>query len=196
MCRVVTGGLRLDGAWKLDGRVWMTSCAAQPAQLDEHLRDTASERGDHGGQLCSTLAPVGVAVGADQLLVDAPGRFDFDVVFDREQRRESLLLPVGEQVGADVQHPASQVQRIVLPAPPTVEAALDPATALIEGITGQVRSTRGAVPVSRPVRFPGPPPEPDVRLSPHPALHEVVPMVIRVLARPMVTRCCPDSGSG
>ena len=35
-----------------------------------------------------------------------------------------------------------------------------------------VRSGRSAVPVSRPVRFCGPPPEPDVRLSTHPALHE------------------------
>ncbi|PWU54776.1 hypothetical protein DLJ47_11755 [Micromonospora sp. S4605] len=35
-----------------------------------------------------------------------------------------------------------------------------------------MRSGRGAVSVFRPVRFRGPPPEPDVRLSPHPALHK------------------------
>ena len=33
-----------------------------------------------------------------------------------------------------------------------------------------VRSDRSAVPIFRSVRFCGPPPEPDVRLSPHPAL--------------------------
>jgi hypothetical protein len=35
-----------------------------------------------------------------------------------------------------------------------------------------VGSDRGAVPVFRQVRFPSPSPEPDVRLSTHPALHE------------------------
>jgi hypothetical protein len=34
-----------------------------------------------------------------------------------------------------------------------------------------VRSARGAVPVFRPVRFPGPPPEPGVHVSVHRALH-------------------------
>ncbi|NNN14774.1 MAG: hypothetical protein HKL82_02815 [Acidimicrobiaceae bacterium] len=34
-----------------------------------------------------------------------------------------------------------------------------------------VGSDRGALPASRQVGFPGPPSEPDVRLSPHPALH-------------------------
>ena len=33
-------------------------------------------------------------------------------------------------------------------------------------------SGRGAVPALRLVRFPGPPSEPDVRVSTHPALHE------------------------
>ena len=35
-----------------------------------------------------------------------------------------------------------------------------------------VESDRSAVPASRLVRFSGPLPEPDVRLPPHPALHE------------------------
>ena len=35
-----------------------------------------------------------------------------------------------------------------------------------------VGSARGAVSALPPARFPGPPPEPDVRLSPHPALHD------------------------
>ena len=36
-----------------------------------------------------------------------------------------------------------------------------------------IGSDQGAVPVFRLVRFPGPPTEPDVRLSPHPALHQL-----------------------
>lgn len=38
-----------------------------------------------------------------------------------------------------------------------------------------IGSDQGAVPVFRPVRFPGPPTEPDVRLATHPALHQVMP---------------------
>jgi len=38
-----------------------------------------------------------------------------------------------------------------------------------------VGSDQGAVSAFQPVRFPGPPSEPDVRLSPHPALHVSVP---------------------
>ena len=38
-----------------------------------------------------------------------------------------------------------------------------------------VGSDRGAVSAFRPVRFPGPPSEPDVRLSPHRALHVSTP---------------------
>jgi hypothetical protein len=44
-----------------------------------------------------------------------------------------------------------------------------------------VGSDRGAVPASRLVRFPGPSPEPDVRLPPHPALHEPLPFGYAVL---------------
>ena len=40
-----------------------------------------------------------------------------------------------------------------------------------DGVRGEVRSARSAVLASPPVRFPGPPSAPDVRLSPHPALH-------------------------
>lgn len=47
----------------------------------------------------------------------------------------------------------------------------------------------GALPISRPVGFPCPPSEPDVRLPPHPALH-----VIRPLGA-VVRLCCSPRGS-
>jgi hypothetical protein len=43
---------------------------------------------------------------------------------------------------------------------------------LIDWVARLVESDRGAVPAFRLVRFPVPLPEPDVRLPPHPALHE------------------------
>jgi hypothetical protein len=50
---------------------------------------------------------------------------------------------------------------------------LHPVQAGLTGVLGdRVRSTQGAVSASRLVRFPGPPPEPDVPVSEHPALHK------------------------
>jgi len=43
-----------------------------------------------------------------------------------------------------------------------------------------VESGRGAVSPFRVVRFPGPLPEPDVRLPPHPALHGLVPLGVTI----------------
>ena len=42
-------------------------------------------------------------------------------------------------------------------------------------LVAHVGSDQGAVPVSQPVRLPGPPSEPDMRVSTHPALHMAVP---------------------
>jgi hypothetical protein len=52
---------------------------------------------------------------------------------------------------------------------------VDPQGTAAEPTQG-VGSDRGAVPSFPAVGFPGPSPEPDVRLPPHPALHEPVPL--------------------
>jgi hypothetical protein len=78
-------------------------------------------------------------------------------------------------VGAGEQ-PAGPVERVVLVAPVAEGLLLDSAAALIEALVRQVGSGRGAVPPSPAVGFPGPSPEPDVRLPPHPALPEFVPL--------------------
>ncbi|MHB1625934.1 MAG: Druantia anti-phage system protein DruA [Candidatus Dormibacteria bacterium] len=46
---------------------------------------------------------------------------------------------------------------------------------LVERLGRQVGSSQGAVRTLRSARFPGPPSEPDARLTPHPALHEAIP---------------------
>src|SRR4030095_10180354 len=60
---------------------------------------------------CRAGAPVGVAVGGDHALVDAPGRLDLNVVLIAEQGGQPLLLAVGEQVGAGVQGAAGGGER-------------------------------------------------------------------------------------
>jgi hypothetical protein len=42
--------------------------------------------------------PVRFAVGGDHVLVDAPGRFDLDMLVVGEQRGQPLALLVGEKV--------------------------------------------------------------------------------------------------
>src|SRR5699024_686948 len=106
-------------------------------------------------------------------------------------------LTVGEVLRPSAQESLDAIQRISLAAPAPQGLLLDPATDLIDGLGAEVRSTRGAVAAFPPLRFPGPPPEPGVRLSPHPALHEPVPM-IRRSPRAWTTEkgCCRDSGNG
>ena len=63
----------------------------------------------------------------------------------------------------------------------------------------RVGSDWDAVPGLLPVGFPSPPSEPDVRVSAHPALHNLKPLVrsLSALGSPMVWGCeRPGSGSG
>ena len=71
------------------------------------------------------------------MLVDAPGRLDLHVHVVSEQLLQSLLLGVGEQVGAGVQDPPRTVERVVLAAAVPVDGLLDPAAALVQRVAGQ-----------------------------------------------------------
>ena len=67
-----------------------------------------------------------------------------------------------------------------------------------DGPTQDVGSDRSALPAFELVGFSGPPAEPDVRLSPHPALHRFMPLVRVILPSwrsPMVWGC-EHAGSG
>ena len=79
---------------------------------------------------------VGFAVGGDHPLVGAPGRFDLHVCVDLEQGLQTLVLLVGEQVGAGVQGPSGGVEGVACAAPVTMKVLLDPASALVQRVTG------------------------------------------------------------
>jgi hypothetical protein len=79
----------------------------------------------------------GFAVGGDHALVDPPGHLDLDVGIGGEQVVQSVLLLVGEQVGAGVQSSARAVEGVVLAATVPVDVLLDPAPALVQGVPGQ-----------------------------------------------------------
>ena len=59
-----------------------------------------------------------------------------------------------------------------------------------------VKSARGAVPASRPARFPGPLPEPGMRVAPHPALHESQRTIHPIRPCPSTARESGCHGSG
>lgn len=106
-----------------------------------------------------------------------------------EQRAQALTLTVGQQADAGVEGATGLVEGIVLTASALVELLLDTATAVVQGVAGQVRSGRSALSALLLVGFSGPSPEPDVRLPPHPALHEYMPQVRR-------RRCSAPTVSG
>lgn len=57
-------------------------------------------------------APVGLAVGVDDVLVDAPSDFDCDVLITGEQIKNLVLLARGEQARSGVQDTPRLVQGI------------------------------------------------------------------------------------
>ena len=67
--------------------------------------DDLVQRGLAGGS-------VGVAVGGDDALVDAPGGLDLDVVLVGEDGGEPVVLSVGEQLCPGAQDPADAVERV------------------------------------------------------------------------------------
>jgi hypothetical protein len=56
------------------------------------------ERADNMLHQFAASFPGRSAVGRDHVLVDAPGRFDLDMLVVGEQRGQRLALLVGEQV--------------------------------------------------------------------------------------------------
>jgi hypothetical protein len=93
-----------------------------------------------------------------------------------EEAGELLVAQLVESLLGLGQQTPAPIEGIGLAAPVAEGLVLHPASVLVELGVGEVGSDRGAVPASRQVRLPGPSPEPDVRLPPHPALHEPMPL--------------------
>jgi len=123
-----------------------------------------------------SLGEVARGVGAAELLGALVGEVDlFVAVINGDRHLESGFLPVGEFLLPAAHDQPDAIERVTGAAAVTVDLLLDAPPDLISGLTGKVGSAGGAVPASRLARFHRPPPEPDVRLSPHPALHAFTP---------------------
>ena len=112
--------------------------------LAQRARHAVADRLDQLLHLPPPVGPVRFAVGRDHPLVDPPGRLDLQVLIVGEQVLQLVLLLVGEQVGAGVQGPAGGVVRVAVTATATAGVLLDPAAALVEGVTGQAHMTATA----------------------------------------------------
>jgi hypothetical protein len=102
-----------------------------------------ADRLDQLAHELSPSGPVGLAVGGDHALVDAPGRFDLDVFLGLEQVVQALRLLVGKQVGSGVQGPPRGVERVVLAATVAAAVLLDAAAALVQRVAGQADHVEG-----------------------------------------------------
>ena len=113
----------------------------------------------------------------------------------RSERRKAVQnAPSSSPTAA---RPSTSRSPVAPPRSPRAPPCDDPARLVGLDVVG---SDRGAVATFRPLRLPGPPSEPDVRVATHPALHDLTPWrapLIRSVARPTARGCsCPDSGSG
>jgi len=88
------------GVWVVgereDVRGVFFECAAKVLRFDERGWDAGGGGVDHGVHCFVPELSVGFVVGGDHALIDAPGRFDLDMLGEWEQRFESRLLSVGE----------------------------------------------------------------------------------------------------
>jgi hypothetical protein len=91
---------------------------------------------------------VGVSVGGDDALVDAPGGFDLDVRVVGEDGGEPLLLAVGKQLGPGAQEPADPVERVPGATPVPARLLLQALAAAVQGVPGQGDDVERVMPTS------------------------------------------------
>lgn len=117
--------------------------SAESAELDQRRGDAMCDGVDDSLHEVLPGVFVGVAVGGDHAWVDAPRRFDLDMLLDLEHSVEAGVLAVGEEVGAGVQGPPRPVERIGCSAPVPVQGLLNTSAALIEGVAGEPDHVEG-----------------------------------------------------
>ena len=110
--------------------------AAELGEFFEGLGDAAAQGVDDRDHHGLAASPVGVAVGGDDALVDAPGHLDREVVVVGEHRFQPCLLAAGEQRKAGAQGAPHPVERIT-------GAAAMPARGLLDALADQVKFGAG-----------------------------------------------------
>jgi hypothetical protein len=102
---------------------------------------------------------------------------------------------VGQAVGGEPDGPFGVVDDAVVVAAEQ-NRVVQAGRSAVGPVDDVVESARGAVAALLPLRFPGPLSEPGVRLSPHRALHEVMPAGRWFVGAMGVGLCCLAAGIG
>ena len=111
--------------------------ASQRGDLREDGGDFAADGINEVGQLGSPGLGVGIAVGAHDLLVDAPGGFHPDVSVLGEDALQAGALLVCEEIHPGVQGLAHPVQGVPGPASMPGGLLLDALPGVVQGIAGE-----------------------------------------------------------
>jgi len=93
---------------------------------------------------CFPWKPSGHAIGGDDALVDAPGRFDLGMIVRNNQGFQPVFLLVGKQILAGVQGPPGGVERVPGPSAVRDGVLLHALTALVQGIAGKPNDVKRA----------------------------------------------------
>jgi len=117
-------------------------------ELGQGGRHVVAEGVDDRSQGGLRGLPVGVPVGGDDALVDAPGRFALDVGLDGDHGGEPLALSVGEQLGPGAQDPPDPVERVPGATAVAAGGLLESLTAAVQGIPGGGDDVEGVMPTS------------------------------------------------
>ncbi len=135
LCRTVARAGQVEE--REDVRGALLQRPTEPANLGQHRGDATADGIDHRPHHLLRLLLVGFAVGGDDALVDAPGRFDLDVLLDREHRVQPCSLLLGEEAHAGVEGAADPVERVpgVTAVPESV--LLNPLPGPVQGVTGE-----------------------------------------------------------
>lgn len=97
-CGAVGGAAAVEEGEHVDAA--LLERPTEAAQVAQRGGNSAGNGVDHGLHHGLARGLVGVAVGGDDALVDAPGRFNLDVPIDGEQVLQARTLLVGGQVVA------------------------------------------------------------------------------------------------
>lgn len=130
--------------------------------------------------VCNVWVGVDIDVADSFFGLPRCGYFTVGVPCIEESYEVGAALVVEAFVGCG-KEATDPVQRIASVSAVSHCFVLDPAAAFIEFGVGEVRSGRSALPAFLLAGLSGPSPEPDVRLLPHPALHESVPLAQSVV---------------
>lgn len=144
--RAVGGAGSVEEREDVDGALFQG--ASEASDLDERGGDAAADCIDDGLHHLLAELLVGFPVRGDHALIDAPGRFNLDVLLDGEYRLQACGLLVGEQARPGVQGASRFVERIAGATTMPEGGLLDALPAPVECLASEPHDVERIMPIS------------------------------------------------